>query len=94
MIQTLTRNDIPATDIIQLSGQKNLQSETNYSVVSEKQQVKMSRTLSQLMSGNVHSLEKTNSSQVGADAPLILLVHGPESETLSPSRDFCRHVSF
>lgn len=38
---------------------------TNYSVVSEKQQVKMSRTLSELMSGNVHSLEKTNSSQVG-----------------------------
>ena len=22
------------------------------------------------------------------------LVHGPESETLPPSRDFCRHVSF
>ena len=38
---------------------------TNNSVVSEKQQVKMSRTLSELMSGNVHSLEKTNSSQVG-----------------------------
>lgn len=55
----------PATDIIQLSGHKNLQSVTNYSVVSEKQQVKMSRTLSELMSGNVHSLEKTNSSQVG-----------------------------
>ena len=36
---------------------------TNYSVVSKKQQVKMSRTLSEL-SGNVHSLEKTNSSQV------------------------------
>ncbi|XP_073248879.1 uncharacterized protein KIAA1958-like [Porites lutea] len=65
MIQTLTNNDIPATDIIQLSGHKNLQSVTNYSVVSEKQQVKMSRTLSELMSGNVHSLEKTNSSQVG-----------------------------
>ena len=65
MIQTLTNNDIPATDIIQLSGHKNLQSVTNYSVVSEKQQVKMSRTLSELMSVNVHSLEKTNSSQVG-----------------------------
>lgn len=65
MIQTLTNNDIPATDIIQLSGHKNLQSVTNYSVVSEKQQVKMSRILSELMSGNVHSLEKTNSSQVG-----------------------------
>ena len=64
MIQTLTNNDIPATDIIQLSGHKNLQSVTNYSVVSEKQQVKMSCTLSGLMSGNMHSLEKTNSCQV------------------------------
>ena len=33
MIQALTNNDIPATDIIQLSGHKNLQSVTNYSVV-------------------------------------------------------------
>ena len=65
MIQTLTNNDIQATDIIQLSGHKNLQSVTNYTVVSEKQQVKMSCTLSELMSGNVHSLEKTNSYQVG-----------------------------
>ena len=65
MIQTLTNNDIPATDIIQLSGHKNLQSVTNYSVVSEKQQVKMSRTLSERMSGDVHSLEKASSSQVG-----------------------------
>ena len=38
---------------------------TNYSVVSEKQQVGMSRTLSELVSGNVHSLKKTNSSQLG-----------------------------
>ena len=52
-------------DIIQLSGHKNLQSVTTYSVVSEKKQVNISRTLSELMSGNVHSLEKTNSSQVG-----------------------------
>ena len=48
----------PATDIIQLSGHKNLQSETNYSVVSEKQKVKMSCTLSELMSGKVHSLRE------------------------------------
>ena len=46
MIQTLTNNDIPATDIIQLLGHKNLQSVSNYPVVSEKQQVQMSRTLS------------------------------------------------
>ena len=35
MIQALTNNNIPATNIIQLSGHKNLQSVTNYSVVPE-----------------------------------------------------------
>ena len=60
MIQTLTNNDIQATDIIQLSGHKNLQSVTNYSVVSENQQAKMSRTLSELTTGKI---KKTNSSQ-------------------------------
>ena len=43
MIRALKNNNIPATDIIQLHvlGHKNLQSVTNYSVVPEKQQVKM-----------------------------------------------------
>ena len=40
MIQALTNNDIPATDIIQLSGHKNLQSVTGYSIISETQQIK------------------------------------------------------
>ena len=38
MIQTLTNNEFPATDIIQLGGNKNPRSVTNYSMVSEKQQ--------------------------------------------------------
>ena len=44
MIQALTNNNIPATDIIQLSGHKNLQSVTNYSDVPEKRQIKMSQS--------------------------------------------------
>ena len=44
MIQTLANNNIQGTDIMQMSGHKNLQSVTNYSAVSEKQQAKMSRT--------------------------------------------------
>lgn len=48
MMQTLTDNNIPPTDIIQLSGHKNLQSVTNYSTVSQSQQMKMSRALSGL----------------------------------------------
>ena len=63
MIQAL--NNIPAKDIlIQLSGHKNLQSVTNYSVVPEKQQIKMSHTLSELSTGRVHDVEKSNFSQV------------------------------
>ena len=61
MIQALTNNNIPATDIlIQLSGHKNLQSVTKYSVVPEKQQIKMSHTLSELSTGRVHDVEKSN----------------------------------
>jgi len=41
MIQTIINNEIPATDIIQPSGHKILQSVTNYSIVSEKQQAKI-----------------------------------------------------
>jgi len=44
MIQALTNNNIPATDIIQLLGHKNLQSVINYSDVPEKQQIKMSQS--------------------------------------------------
>jgi len=64
MIQASTNNDILATDIIQLSGHKNLQSVTNYSVVPEKQQVKMSHTLSELSTGRAHDVENSNLSQV------------------------------
>ena len=46
---------------------------TNYSVVREKQQVKISRTLSELMFGSVYSLEKTNSSQLGGSTTEIPL---------------------
>lgn len=37
MIQTLTYNNIPATDIKQLSGHKNFHHIANYFVVSEEQ---------------------------------------------------------
>ena len=64
LIQALKNNDIPATDIIQLSGHKNLKSVTNYSVAPEKQQMKMFHTLSELSTGRVHDVEKSNFSQV------------------------------
>ena len=38
-------NDVPQTDIMQLSGHKNVQSITRYSTVSQKQQLNMSHTL-------------------------------------------------
>ena len=35
MIQTLANNDVPPTDILQLSGQKNVQSITSYDRLTE-----------------------------------------------------------
>ena len=51
MIQTLVNNNVPPTDIMQLSGHKNFQSITSYSTVSQKQQLNMSHTLTGLRSG-------------------------------------------
>ena len=47
----LINNDVPPTDIMQLSGRKNIQSNTSYSSVSQKQQLNMSHTLTGLSSG-------------------------------------------
>lgn len=58
MMQTLLNNEIPPTDIIQLSGHKNLQSVTNYSTVSENQQKKMSQALSCLSTQEIVSKNK------------------------------------
>ena len=41
-------NDVPQTDIMQMSGHKNVQSITRYSNVSQKQQLNMSHTLTGL----------------------------------------------
>lgn len=53
MIQTLVNNDVPPTDIMQLSGHKNAQSITSFSTVSQKQQLNMSHTLTGLSSGEI-----------------------------------------
>ena len=53
MIQTLVNNDVPPTDIMQLSGHKNVQSITSNSTVSQKQQLNMSHTLTGLSSGEI-----------------------------------------
>ena len=52
VMQTLTNKNILSTNIIQLSKHKNIQSITNYSVVSERQQMEMSSALSELSTGN------------------------------------------
>lgn len=58
MMQTLTNNNIPPTDIIQISGHKNLQSVTNYATVSHNQQMKMSQALSDLATGGKEDVNK------------------------------------
>jgi len=52
MIQKLSENDIPPTQIAQLSGHRNLKSIENYSSVSTNQQMQMSKVLSSVVSGN------------------------------------------
>ena len=55
MIHTLVNNNVPPTDIMKLSGHKNVQSITtcSYSTVSQKQQLNMSHTLTGLSSGDI-----------------------------------------
>ena len=65
MKQTLSENDIPLTHIAQLSGHKNLKSIENYSKVSTKQKMKMSKDLSSVVAGTATktaSYEKSESS--------------------------------
>ena len=46
-------NDVLPTDVMQLSGHKNVQSITSYSTVSQKQQLNMSHTLTGFSSGEI-----------------------------------------
>ena len=50
MIQTLSENNVPPTQIAQLSGHKNLKSIENYSHLSKKQQMHMSNVLANISS--------------------------------------------
>ncbi len=50
LIQTLSENEVPPTQIAQLSGHKNLKSIENYSHLSTKQQMNMSRMLTNISS--------------------------------------------
>ena len=50
MIQTLSGNDVPPTQIAQLSGHKSLKSIENYSHLSTKQQMHMSNLLANISS--------------------------------------------
>ena len=60
MVQTLCEQDVPPTQIAQLSGHKNLKSIENYSSVSTRQQMYMSNVLSSLVAGtSSSSVEET-----------------------------------
>ena len=66
MIQTLCENDFPPTNIAQLSRHKNLKSIENYSKVSTKQQMQMSKVLSSVVAGTT-----TNTSSYETAIPAI-----------------------
>ena len=80
MIQKLNDNDVPPTNIMQLSGHKNIQSINNYSQVSVQQQ----KTMSRILSGSASStepgvLDKTSRSQNNKQLKKVLA----QGETMS-----------
>ncbi|CAB3994101.1 Hypothetical predicted protein [Paramuricea clavata] len=63
--ESLTNNDVPPTDIVQLSGHtENLQSVTNYSTVTQNQQMKMSRALA-----NLATCKESSTSSISEQKP-------------------------
>lgn len=60
MMQTLVQNNVPPTQIIQLSGHKNLKSVNNYSHVTTAQQQNMSNMLSDLTNFDTTAREEAN----------------------------------
>ncbi|CAB4009971.1 zinc finger MYM-type 2-like [Paramuricea clavata] len=67
MMQALVNQNFPPTDIIQLSGHKNLQSVTHYSTVNESQQMEMSRTLSSVATGKLSHLSNLTTGNSGVE---------------------------
>jgi len=78
MIQTLSERDIPPTQIAQLSGHKNLKNIENYSTVSTKQQLHMSKVLS----GVVADTSASSSSQLACPLSSDSQNSGKQSMTL------------
>ena len=52
LVQKLRESDVPPTEIVQITGHKNLQSIKNYSSLGEKQQMAISTLLSKACSSN------------------------------------------
>ncbi|CAB4014174.1 Hypothetical predicted protein [Paramuricea clavata] len=65
--EALVSQNFPPTDIIQLSGHKNLQSVTHYSTVNESQQMEMSRTLSSVATGKLSHLSNLTTANSGVE---------------------------
>ena len=78
MMQTLTNNDVPPTDIVQLSGHKNLQSVTNYSTVSQNQQMKMSRALA-----NLATCKESSTSSISEQKPNREVEHQQQQQAMA-----------
>ena len=71
MIQTLSEHDIPPKQIAELSGHKNLKSIENYSTVSTKQQMHMSKVLSGVMADTTASSSSETACPSSSDSQNI-----------------------
>ncbi len=72
MMQTLTNNDVPPTDIVQLSGHKNLQS------VSQNQQMKISRALA-----NLATCKESSTSSISEQKPNREVEHQQQQQAMA-----------
>lgn len=90
LAQTLLDHDIPPTEIIQITGHKNLQSVNNYSAMGEKQQEKISSILSASSTTTTSATQPMVSRQVGefSTASEIQSYHAtrPEFQSVPPDR--------
>ena len=68
MIQTLSEHDIPPKQIAQLSEHKSLKSIENYSTVSTKQQMHMTKVLSSVVAGTLASFSSQSACPPSSDS--------------------------
>ena len=88
LVQTLQDHNIPPTQIVQITGHKNLQSVNNYSVLGDKQQETISSILSSTSSKAAAQELVPHKSSESSSAITVPEIQKPMTECLMPSTLF------